>query len=305
MNSATCRSYTESNPPFSEMSRSLSPERKRRQDREKWWVGIRAKPAGTSPEAVRSSAQGKGPRPHPPCDPRQGRECILGGTKTSGIIGMISATFSSPQGQTLRLTGRRSVLIWVPNWSVGTRGRSWRFSACMPSPVITTAVPYGISPFQRQGKPCERTDDSFVLASSVIRLSPTALIHFNEAALGFRECGLPCGLHSSLCTLHAPCSAVAKSFATTSATRATLGTGGWLGLTRRGLSPRKKTPSLLGAQGSNFQMTKGSNNPMIHIVIASELQKHGCHCGRKSGIPRTLCRFRSRSPEQGTNIVFL
>ena len=60
----------------------------------------------------------------------------------------------------------------------------------------------------------------------------------------FREHGLPCGLHDSLCTLHLLC-----SFRTirNSATDATLNTGGWLSLTRRGLAPRKMHQASLGA----------------------------------------------------------
>ena len=80
---------------------------------------------------------------------------------------------------------------------------------CMhTTPCDDHGGPSGISPVRRQGKPCKGADDSFVLASSIIRLSPTASIYFDEAALGFGECGLPCGLHASLCTLHAYCSAL-------------------------------------------------------------------------------------------------
>jgi hypothetical protein len=56
----------------------------------------------------------------------------------------------------------------------------------------------------------------------------------------FGECGLPCGPQDSLCTLR-----TFRSFALHCILlmSATLDTGGWLGLTRRGLAPRKKMPS--------------------------------------------------------------
>lgn len=49
------------------------------------------------------------------------------------------------------------------------------------------------------------------------------------AVPAFRDCGLPYGLQSSLCTLRL-CRSAFTSF-----TDATLGTSGWLRLTRRGL----------------------------------------------------------------------
>jgi len=75
------------------------------------------------------------------------------------------------------------------------------------------------------------------------------------------ECGLPCGPQDALCTLRAHCSAIqgvaqsssilreggASIYLTSSFAYATLDTGGWLGLTRRGLSPRKRCQALPGA----------------------------------------------------------
>ena len=60
----------------------------------------------------------------------------------------------------------------------------------------------------------------------------------------FRERGLPYGLQDSLCTLHLSCSPL---FSSDSATDATLDTGGWLALTRQGLSPCKIRQASLGA----------------------------------------------------------
>jgi hypothetical protein len=64
--------------------------------------------------------------------------------------------------------------------------------------------------------------------------SPPALFSVTRLYQDFRDCGLPYGLCGSLCTLQLSCSAFASS------TTATLGTGGWLGLTQKGLSPCKK-----------------------------------------------------------------
>ena len=61
----------------------------------------------------------------------------------------------------------------------------------------------------------------------------------------FRERGLPCGLHDSLCTLHLFCSPP-KVFRD-SATGATRDTGGGLILTRQGLPPCKMHQASLGA----------------------------------------------------------
>ena len=65
---------------------------------------------------------------------------------------------------------------------------------------------------------------------------------FDEAVPDFRVCGHPSGLQSSLCTLHMFCSVLG-----TSSTHATLGTSGWLILTRWGLAPHKKRQASLGA----------------------------------------------------------
>jgi len=62
------------------------------------------------------------------------------------------------------------------------------------------------------------------------RVLPACADNFVLGAVpAFRECGLPYGLQSSLCTLRL-CRSAFTSF-----TDATLGTSGWLFLTRRGL----------------------------------------------------------------------
>ena len=59
------------------------------------------------------------------------------------------------------------------------------------------------------------------------------------------RCGLPYGLHGSLCTLQTFRSVRRRRLSSYGS--ATLGTGGWLGLTRQGLAPCKKRQACLGA----------------------------------------------------------
>ena len=59
----------------------------------------------------------------------------------------------------------------------------------------------------------------------------------------FRERGLPYGLQDALSTLSPSCSPSCND----SAKDPRLDTGGWLALTRRGLSPRKRRQASLGA----------------------------------------------------------
>ena len=58
----------------------------------------------------------------------------------------------------------------------------------------------------------------------------------------------PCGLYDSLCTLRVGRSTVMSILPS----HATLGTGGWLFLTRQGLSPCKKHQALPGAHVVDF-----------------------------------------------------
>src|ERR1700730_2344430 len=68
-------------------------------------------------------------------------------------------------------------------------------------------------------------------------------IIIDEAVSSFTECGLSYGLCDSLCTLQPFRSALDFS----SSTAATLGTSGWLDLSRLGLSPSQKHQASLGA----------------------------------------------------------
>ena len=74
------------------------------------------------------------------------------------------------------------------------------------------------------------------------RVLPTCVDNFDLGAVpAFRDCDLPYGLQSSLCTLRL-CRSAFTSFI-----NATLGTSGWLNLTRQGLPPCKKRQAALGA----------------------------------------------------------
>ncbi len=112
-----------------------------------------------------------------------------------------------------------------------------------------SCVPRSLTP---AGPPGSHHFDPFVLASGMVTPSPPASAVTRLNCFG--ECGLPCGPQDSLCTLRMHCSAVqriaqsslpfqqrgASICLTSSFAFATLDTDGWLGLTRRGLTPRKR-----------------------------------------------------------------
>lgn len=116
------------------------------------------------------------------------------------------------------------------------------------------------------GSPSEsHHDDPSVLASGVLKPSPTALIFLTRLNC-FGEVRLPCGLQCSLCTLHDFCSPEISG----SASRATLGTGCWLGFTRLGLPARIS----IAASHPNKKHQAG----LAHIEIdqpVSQLPSHG------------------------------
>ena len=123
---------------------------------------------------------------------------------------------------------------------------SRRFSPHIPRSSWTPADPRGPHP-----------RGPSVLASGTFTPSPSAFRSYG-AVSSFRECGLPvrctqtglpCGLCGSLCTLQ-----LVRSGSHPSSPTATLGTGGWLGLTRQGLSPCKKRQASLGVL--TFEVTR-------------------------------------------------
>jgi len=79
--------------------------------------------------------------------------------------------------------------------------------------------------------------------------------HYVGAVSSFRECGLPCGLRGSLCTLQ-----LCRLYIFTSFTVATLGMSGWLNLTQQGLSPCKKRQASLGALTFSVLFPKYGSN---------------------------------------------
>ena len=89
----------------------------------------------------------------------------------------------------------------------------------------------------------------FLLTSRSLKRSSTATCSISGLYQQFRECGLPYGLLPSLCTLHLFCSRPFADFhpLRRSATGATRDTGGWLALTRQGLTPCKMHQASLGA----------------------------------------------------------
>jgi hypothetical protein len=91
-------------------------------------------------------------------------------------------------------------------------------------------------------RPSSGANDSSVLASSFSTLSPSALLIFDEAVITSGWCGHPLAykiLYVRFTTfVHDSPSLLTK--ASLSASGATLDTGGWLTLTRPGLTPSKK-----------------------------------------------------------------
>src|SRR5262249_21257460 len=75
-----------------------------------------------------------------------------------------------------------------------------------------------------------------------VKLIAVCMSRANGAVSSFRECGRSYGLRGALCMLHL-CRSASTSFID-----ATLGTGGWLDLTRWGLAPHKKRQASLGAR---------------------------------------------------------
>ena len=151
----------------------------------------------------------------------------------------------------IRLGARRSLWVQVSP-SVPSRPRAMRI-------VSESAGIHGISQVLRRSSPCmpcpddpgrppeSHQTDSFARASRKRKRWPPA-----SCKQRFRGCtrpqggaGLPYGLHGSLCTLQifrSVCRSRLSSYGS-----ATLGTGGWLDLTRQGLAPCKKRQACLGA----------------------------------------------------------
>ena len=156
---------------------------------------------------------------------------------TASPCGRLSRPLSSTSGSDSReLVGapREATSLGFPRNLSGLPS-SRRFSPHIPRSSWTPADPRGPHP---------RGPSAW--ASGTLTPSPSALSSYG-AVSSFRECGLPCGLCGSLCTLQ-----LVRSVSQPSSPTATLGTGGWLGLTRQGLSPCKKRQASLGAQTSAF-----------------------------------------------------
>ena len=113
---------------------------------------------------------------------------------------------------------------------------SQRFSLCMPGPEDPDR-PSDILP-----------ERCLCIGFQCVQTVAICIDRFDEAVPDFRVCGHPSGLQSSLCTLHMFCSVFC-----TSSTHATLGTSGWLILTRWGLAPHKKRHASLGAPTPRFR----------------------------------------------------
>ena len=105
-----------------------------------------------------------------------------------------------------------------------------RLSSCMPRPE------------DAGGPPPPHHVGGIVLPSGAFKPSASA-IAMSKLYQHFRVRGHPCGLQDSLSTLRPSCSPCLHG----SAMDARLATGGWLALTRQGLSPCKRRQAFLGA----------------------------------------------------------
>jgi hypothetical protein len=137
---------------------------------------------------------------------------------------------------------RQPCALQVVSESAGIHGVSQvlrRSSPCMPCP-------------DDPGRPPESHPiDSFAWASHKRkRLPPASSIVLSGLYQTSGRCGLPYGLHGSLCTLQTFRSVRRRRLSSYGS--ATLGTGGWLDLTRQGLTPCKKRQACLGAHAMSM-----------------------------------------------------
>src|SRR5205823_4745183 len=109
----------------------------------------------------------------------------------------------------------------------------------------TYLLPLMRRPSDSGGPPHPSLIGRLVLASGLLRPSPSATSSSRSCTRTKGERGHPCGLQDTLCTLRP--SLVRGYLSNCSAMDATLDTGGWLALTRQGLSPGKHRQASLGA----------------------------------------------------------
>ncbi len=81
------------------------------------------------------------------------------------------------------------------------------FSAYIPRPMKTPAAPPESRPRPMPRQALQGTLRFLCFGFRCSEIVADRFIIIDEAALDFRECGLPCGLHASLCTLRMFCSA--------------------------------------------------------------------------------------------------
>ena len=125
-------------------------------------------------------------------------------------------------------------------WASQVPGAS--FPACHG--LMTPAALRNLTFAQCSEQALQGVRDSFVLATCRLKHSPTASA-FSRLYQLFRMCGHPYGLHRI--SVYASPVLFAVYAASCYVTGATLDTGGWLALTRRGLAPCKMHQASLGA----------------------------------------------------------
>lgn len=111
-------------------------------------------------------------------------------------------------------SGSASLPDHKPNALFGTsRGlpSSRCLSAHIPRPVKTPTAPPESHPRPTPRQALRRTSRFLCVGFQYQETVADRFIIIDEAALDFGECGLPCGLRASLCTLHMFCSTIALS----------------------------------------------------------------------------------------------
>jgi hypothetical protein len=163
----------------------------------------------------------KTPRWHPADARLPGNSMRDDSTRAHAVSGLFTRSCPSPTG----------FIVLLPPGAFGASRVLERLSSCMPRPEDSG------------GPPHPSHNGCFVLPSRTLRLSASATSLF-------RSCTSTSGSAISPAAYRILCVRLPHNLVRglpRSAMGPTLDTGGWLTLTRRGLSPRKRRQALLGA----------------------------------------------------------
>jgi len=118
---------------------------------------------------------------------------------------------------------------------------------------------------------------------------------FYEAGYPFRKYGLPCGLPASLCTLHL----IVTNF------DATLGMGGWLGLTQQGLSPCKKYKTSWRSSAKRYRIIELAHVYFIYFKTGfSPAKYHNLSLAARTTVPCCSITYLLDGLDQALSVGF-